>query len=149
MRRFMGTLRRARDDGMIAPRTGRAAGCAIEPGTPAGDCPAPGSSRTSQVTCERAPVDRDAARVDRPMAGDRLWTVGAVGGLPPMLRLPEAARLLGIGRTSAYRLARQGQFPVPVVRIGKQYRVPAAGLLQLLGVIVPEPGRPSPETVDF
>jgi hypothetical protein len=53
------------------------------------------------------------------------------------LDLPEAARLLRIGRTSAYALAKCGQFPVPVLRAGKLYRVPTAGLLELLGLAVP------------
>lgn len=40
--------------------------------------------------------------------------------------LPTAARLLGVGRTSAYALIRTGQSPTPVIR------VPTAPLLALL-----------------
>ena len=54
--------------------------------------------------------------------------------LPPTLDIVSAARLLGIGRTTAYRLARHGQFPVPILRIGGRYKVPTAPLLTLLGV---------------
>jgi hypothetical protein len=48
--------------------------------------------------------------------------------------LMTAARALGLGRTKAYELARQSRFPCPVIRIGETYRVPTAGLLELLGV---------------
>lgn len=51
-----------------------------------------------------------------------------------------AARVLGIGRTKAYQLARSGTFPVPVVRVGDRYRVPTAPLLRLLGLdAAPDP----------
>ncbi len=48
--------------------------------------------------------------------------------------LMTAARALGMGRTKAYELARRDQFPCRVIRIGDTYRIPTAGLLQLLGV---------------
>lgn len=59
-------------------------------------------------------------------------------GLPPALDLLTAAAWLGIGRTTAYRLAEAGQFPAPVIRAGRSYRVPTAPLLTVLG-IRPEP----------
>ena len=34
-----------------------------------------------------------------------------------------AARILGIGRTKAYDLARRGKFPCLVIRVGDLYRV--------------------------
>ncbi len=57
-----------------------------------------------------------------------------LGELPPILDLMTAARLLGIGRTTAYQLARHGHFPVPVLRIGASYKIPTAPLLDLLGI---------------
>lgn len=72
------------------------------------------------------------------------WTLENIRNLPPVLDLPEAARLLRIGRTSAYAMAKSGQFPVPVLRAGKLYRVPTAGLLELLGLAAPPP----PERVE-
>ena len=60
------------------------------------------------------------------------------GSLPPTLDIVTAARWLGIGRTTAYRLA-EHEFPVPVLRIGRCYRVPTAPLISLLGI------RPEPE----
>ena len=54
--------------------------------------------------------------------------------LDPGVDLVTAAELLGIGRTASYQLVRAGQFPVPVLRIGRLIRVPTAPLLQLLGL---------------
>ena len=54
--------------------------------------------------------------------------------LPVVVDLVTAARALGIGRTRAFELARRGEFPVKVLRVGATYRVPTAPLLQLLGV---------------
>ncbi len=48
--------------------------------------------------------------------------------------LMTAASALGLGRTRAYDLARREQFPCRVIRIGDTYRIPTAGLLELLGV---------------
>ena len=44
--------------------------------------------------------------------------------------VPEAAKLLGIGRTAAYEAARTGQ--IPTIRIGKRLLVPVAALDHLL-----------------
>lgn len=56
--------------------------------------------------------------------------------------LMTAASALGMGRTKAYELARGGEFPCRLIRIGDTYRVPTAALLELLGV-APEDPRPS------
>jgi predicted DNA-binding transcriptional regulator AlpA len=69
---------------------------------------------------------------------------------PPAVDLMTAAAVLGLGRTKAYDLAKRGEFPVPVIRIGDTYRVPTAGLLRLLGITEapacaePAPGRTRP-----
>ncbi|MFG1710849.1 helix-turn-helix transcriptional regulator [Nonomuraea sp. M3C6] len=52
---------------------------------------------------------------------------------PLVVGLIEAGRMLGMGRTRAYRLAKTGQFPCPVLRIGGRYAVPLRGLRALLG----------------
>lgn len=49
--------------------------------------------------------------------------------LPVVIDLVTAARALGIGRTRAFELVRRGEFPVPVLRVGATWRVPAAPLL--------------------
>ncbi len=64
----------------------------------------------------------------------------AVSQLDSILRdLGIAARALGLGRTKAYELARTGQFPCRVIRIGDTYRIPTPGLLELLGVTAEAP----------
>jgi predicted DNA-binding transcriptional regulator AlpA len=63
-----------------------------------------------------------------------MTTPGLPEQLPPVLDLPTAARLLGVGRTAAYQLVRENQWPTPVIRVGKLIRVPTAPLLELLGI---------------
>ena len=46
------------------------------------------------------------------------------------LTITEAAQLLGISRTTAYELARQGK--IPVLRLGKRLVVPKAALERML-----------------
>ncbi|MGH8963383.1 MAG: helix-turn-helix domain-containing protein [Jatrophihabitantaceae bacterium] len=53
-------------------------------------------------------------------------------GLPPMLTVPQAARVLGIGRTLAYELVRTHAWPTPVIRAGRLIKIPTAPLLELL-----------------
>jgi hypothetical protein len=62
---------------------------------------------------------------------DELWA------LPPTtVRAEVAFEALGIGRTAGYQQIRDGGFPVPVLRLGRVYRVPTLPLLELLGVQV-------------
>jgi hypothetical protein len=61
-------------------------------------------------------------------------TFAEVADLPVMVDLLTAGRMLGIGRTTAYKLAQAGEFPCPVVRVGGVYKVPTIGLLRLLGL---------------
>jgi hypothetical protein len=64
----------------------------------------------------------------------RVWTDDQIRALGSLTDLVTAGSVLGIGRTTSHRLARDGQFPVPVLRIGHRYHVPVAGLLHLLGL---------------
>src|SRR5947207_614729 len=59
-------------------------------------------------------------------------------GATATVDLMTAATALRLGRTKAYDLARRDQFPCRVLRIGETYRVPTAGLLELLGVAAEE-----------
>ncbi|WP_233598977.1 AlpA family transcriptional regulator [Amycolatopsis sp. WAC 01375] len=61
-------------------------------------------------------------------------TLDEVAALPAVVDLMTAARALGIGRTTAYGLARNDDFPCPLLRVGGEYRVPTTGLLRALGV---------------
>jgi hypothetical protein len=55
--------------------------------------------------------------------------------LPASIDLMTAARMLGIGRTCAYGLVRQGRWPTPVIRVGRCIRIPTRPLLALLDPI--------------
>jgi excisionase family DNA binding protein len=56
----------------------------------------------------------------------------ALAPVPTMLDVPQAARLLGIGRTLAYELVRTGEWPTPVVRVGRLIKIPSGPLVELL-----------------
>lgn len=81
-------------------------------------------------------------------------TVAEVMALPAVVDIVIAGRAFGLGRTTAYALARKGEFPCRVVRVGSAYRVPTAELRRELGLEaapsqpVPSP-RPQPIVVKF
>jgi predicted DNA-binding transcriptional regulator AlpA len=54
--------------------------------------------------------------------------------LPAVVDVPTAASALGVGRSAAYELVRTGQWPTPVLRLGRLIRVPTPPLLELLGL---------------
>jgi excisionase family DNA binding protein len=54
--------------------------------------------------------------------------------LPAALTVVQAARLLGIGRSSAYQAVKSGAWPTRVLRIGRTIRIPCAEVLALLGI---------------
>lgn len=68
-------------------------------------------------------------------------TIDEIRRLPAVVDLPTAGRCLGIGRGASYDLARRGEFPAPVLRLGNRYRVPLAGILRSLGVDPDAPSR--------
>jgi excisionase family DNA binding protein len=49
---------------------------------------------------------------------------------PLLLRIPEAARLLGISRTTMYQLVARGE--VPVLRIGRSVRISRVAVERLV-----------------
>jgi len=65
--------------------------------------------------------------------------------LPVVVDLVTAGKALGIGRTRAFELARRGEFPVPVLRVGHTFRVPTAPLLQLVGIATDDPHPEGPQ----
>jgi len=56
------------------------------------------------------------------------------GDLPAAIDLDTANRALTLGRSTGYALAKRGQYPVKVLRLGNSYRVVTAELLRLLGL---------------
>lgn len=46
----------------------------------------------------------------------------------------EAAELLGIHRETVYLQIAAGTFPVPAIRVGRQFKIPRAPLNELLGL---------------
>lgn len=61
-------------------------------------------------------------------------TIERAQSLPPVVDVPTAAAMLGIGRTAAYDLIRAGDWPTPVLRLGKLIRIPSGPLLELVQV---------------
>lgn len=61
-------------------------------------------------------------------------TVEKAQNIPPVVDVATAAAVLGIGRTAAYELIRLGNWPTPILRLGKLIRIPSAPLLELVGV---------------
>ncbi|MBV9022308.1 MAG: hypothetical protein JO362_00535 [Streptomycetaceae bacterium] len=80
-----------------------------------------------------------SARDARALTSDELLA------LPAVIDLDTANRALAIGRSTGYSLAKQGEYPVKVLRLGNAYRVVTADLLRLLGMERP----PTTETHDL
>lgn len=51
---------------------------------------------------------------------------------PPTLDVATAGRLLGISRSYAFELAKRGEFPCRLLKVGTRWRVPRSALLELL-----------------
>ncbi len=78
---------------------------------------------------------RQATATER--AGDQCpagMTRSELLALPVAVDLTTAARALGLGRSTAYELARRREFPCRVLHVGSTYRVPTAELFRVLGV---------------
>ena len=74
----------------------------------------------------------DTLGLDRPTWA--AWHTARLQHLPPVVDLPSAAKLFTIGRTLAYDLVRTDEFPCPVRRYGRLYRVRTIDLLDALGL---------------
>jgi hypothetical protein len=68
------------------------------------------------------------------MAGKRIWTADDVRALGLVTSLETAGQILGIGRSTAYAMASNDDFPVRVMRVGRCYRVAVPDILGHLGV---------------
>lgn len=60
------------------------------------------------------------------------WTREKITGLGMTCGVETAAQIIGIGRTVAYRMAREGEWPTPIRKVGGRYLVTVQGLLDYL-----------------
>jgi hypothetical protein len=67
-------------------------------------------------------------------ANGRALTDAEIRALPPVVDLTTAARILGVGTSAAYQLARTGRWPTPILRFGRKFRVPTAPMLALIEI---------------
>lgn len=77
----------------------------------------------------------------------RTPTVEEVRSWPVTIDVATAGRAWGIGRDQTYALARQGRFPVPVLRLGRYLRVTRASVLEALGIDDPHHNREDGESL--
>lgn len=54
--------------------------------------------------------------------------------LPVSVNIVTAGRAFGLGRTKAHELARAGNFPCRVLRLGNRYRAPRSAIFEALGI---------------
>jgi hypothetical protein len=67
--------------------------------------------------------------------GRRIWTPEEVAALGVRTSVPVAGEILaGLCKDEAYRLHKRGEFPVPVIKVGRRYVVPVAPILRLLEI---------------
>jgi hypothetical protein len=66
----------------------------------------------------------------------RVWTADEVLQLGVRTTVPIAGQIIaGLCKDESYRMVARGEFPVPVVRVGKnRLVVPVAPILELLGI---------------
>lgn len=74
------------------------------------------------------------------------FSVDELRQLPAVVDVPTAGRAYGIGERHAYELARRGEFPVPVRRLGRLLRVRSTDLLADLGITAPDSSEAEPAT---
>jgi excisionase family DNA binding protein len=58
-------------------------------------------------------------------------SLASLAELPPTISIEQAAALLGVSRSAAYRAAKAGQ--LVTFRVGRRVLVPTAPLLRMLG----------------
>lgn len=84
--------------------------------------------RPTPPTPDTAPSDTALPSAARARTAEQLRALGVTTDLMT------AAKVLRVARTAAYTGARNGTFPVPVVRTGRRYRVVVARLIEFLGL---------------
>jgi hypothetical protein len=80
------------------------------------------------------------------------WTPQAVRALGVSTDLRTAGQIFGLSLSTAYKLVKQGEFPVPVLRAGTMYVVPVAPILTILRIdldpAVPDTANSTASAVD-
>ncbi|MFE4692933.1 helix-turn-helix domain-containing protein [Streptomyces sp. NPDC056749] len=71
-------------------------------------------------------------RIEVPREDD--MTIEEALALPVAVKFDDSNRALGLGRTTAYELARRGEYPLPLMRLGRNYRVRRSDILRFLGI---------------
>jgi hypothetical protein len=65
----------------------------------------------------------------------QVWTAERVRSLGVRTDVPTAGQIItGWGVAESYRAVARGDFPVPVLRVGRRLIVPVAPILKLLGI---------------
>ena len=65
----------------------------------------------------------------------KVWTRAEVEALGTRTTVEVAGSILaGLCRTESYELHRRGQFPVPVIQVGRRLVVPVQPIIELLGL---------------
>ncbi|MGX6511275.1 DNA-binding protein [Rhodococcus sp. SJ-2] len=62
------------------------------------------------------------------------WSPKSVADLGVRTDMETSNEILGMSRAYGYQLAKEGKYPVPVLKLGRKYVVPVAGLLKVLGI---------------
>ncbi|MEU8076015.1 DNA-binding protein [Catellatospora citrea] len=68
-----------------------------------------------------------------------IWTAERIRALGVITDLLTAAKILNIGRTRAYQMARAGTFPVPITTGARKYAVRVVDLLHHLHLATEHP----------
>lgn len=72
------------------------------------------------------------------------WTPEAVRALGVRTTVPVAGEIVaGLCKDESYRLAARGDFPVPVIKVGRRLVVPVQPILDLLGLDADRPDETS------
>jgi hypothetical protein len=68
----------------------------------------------------------------------RVWTAPEVLALGVRTDVPTAGEIIaGWSRDDSYRAVKRGDFPVPVIKVGRRLIVPVAPILELLRITSP------------
>jgi hypothetical protein len=91
-------------------------------------------TRTNRSPIDGSPaMNRERQQVGETPEPSR-WTPQAVRALGVSTDLRTAGQIFGLSLSTAYKLVKQGEFPVPVLRAGTMYVVPVAPILTILRI---------------